>query len=167
MKTARSILITVIVLAIAVIIVAGVAWLTRLRSEPTVAAPAGAADPSGVFADKQVTDCSAVELPPPGQEINTVLDYYSKKLQISYWDSRLRGDRVIYISYEEPACQERSEIKSIIDGALEVHAQTVTSMCRSMAEVVRQGKSIVTSPQGLPQKVDLEAAKRFLERWCK
>lgn len=151
-----NVLLTILVAVIA--LSAGFAWLTRARSLPTAspdgnetqAAATATTDPKGVFADKPVADCRTVELPRPGAEINTVLDYYSKTLMISFLDPRLGEDRRFYIRHEDPACQQNPALKVIIDDAM-------VGMCRSMADIARGGR-----PDGRTQ-----AAKRYLERWCR
>lgn len=133
--------------AAVVTLFAGLAWLTRANGLQTAvpdpkrrqtAAPA-TSDPRGVFAGKPITDCRAVDLPPPPAEINTVLDHYSKRLLISFLDPRLGEDRRISISYEDPTCQENPRLKAIVDGALNQHARIVADTCRSMAKIVRIG----------------------------
>jgi hypothetical protein len=174
----RTFLIWLTVAAVAVLVVTGFTWLTRLEKLPTAtlgrtqaqtaASALATTDPKGVFADIPATGCSVVELPqsrvplPPSDEIGTSLDIYSRKLQISYYDPQLRADRKIYISIDDPTCRENPRLKLLIDHVLKIHAENIADACRSFTEIVRNGRSEIKG-----QKVDLEGANRFLERWCK
>lgn len=166
----RSIFVPAALLAAVVVALVALGWLagavriptpTVERTRAQVGTPT-TADPPGIFADEPVADCSTVQLPGGGAEINTVLDYYSKKLLVSFLDPQLGEDRKILINYEDPACEQNPQIRMVIRGALKAHAQSVAEDCRSMAEIVRSGK-----PEVGGHPIDLEAAKRFLERWCK
>lgn len=174
----RTILVSLTVAAVVALVVAGSTWFARVRSLPTAGlgrtqaqttAPAAApGDPKGVFADKPVTECRAVELPPlpqpppPSDQISTSLDIYSRRLQISYYDPQLQANRRIYINVDDPTCGENPRLKLLIDHVLKLDAEFIVDSCRSFAEVVREGRSEVNG-----EKVNLEAAKRFLQRWCK
>ncbi len=119
------------------------------------------AEPRGVFADEAIADCGRVQIP-ANEEINTNYDPLSGVVEVSYFDPSLGRDRKIYLRVDDPTCEQNPPLMKLVDSVVTVDNKVRAETCRSMEEAVRRGVSKVRG-----QPVDLEAAKRYLQRWCK
>lgn len=153
---------------VVVILVASALGVHSLRSRPprptTVSiglgkVEAGAPSPSQMapLAREVVVSCASVYLPGPDTEVNAIIDPESKRIQISWWDSRLGGNQVVTISYEDPTCGYDPEMKKLVANVLGVLAEQTERTCAAFAEAVRKNDPTI----------NLEGAKRYIERWCR
>jgi hypothetical protein len=69
----------------------------------------------------------------------------------------LGGNQVVTISYEDPTCGYDPEMKKLVANVLGVLAEQTERTCAAFAEAVRKNDPTI----------NLEGAKRYIERWCR
>lgn len=148
-------------LTVVVLILTGTALVVVARGmgagpEASAYPPGVATSPLGVAAD-----CATVPLPPPGEEVNTVLDVEHRVLQYSFLNPSSGEDTTVTISYADPTCTAAPELRQLIAHVLSNEAKVRADTCATVREILASG---VTQIRG--RTIDRVAAARLLATEC-
>ena len=105
--------------------------------------------------------CSSVPLPPPDQEVNTILDKENGLLTYSFYDSARGVDTSATIDYRSALCLGVPQLTKLINHSVATDAEAQAQTCASIREHVAANVGTV---RGV--RINLDAAKQYISEWC-
>lgn len=90
-----------------------------------------------------ITTCLNMTVP-NDVAVNTYLDKTEQTLEMAWTDPTTSVDRTVRIRYVDPTCQTNSQVKPIIDRALQTNLEWMTETCQSLDRVSRGDEPVPT-----------------------
>lgn len=110
------------------------------------------------FAKPSLDDCKKLEIP-KDNEVNTYYDKESMILTAFWFDESIGKDRQIVIDINQSGCSEK--VEHLIDHVLEADIRLTKKTCEGIKNNIQNN---ITEVRG--KKVNLEAGKQYVEKWC-
>lgn len=110
--------------------------------------------------EAELNDCATLNIP-DNTEVNTYLDKENGVLSVFWFDESIGADVHKSFKYQDKACKTNKKVAHTIEHVLETDAIQQKGICESMKQDIQNN---VTEKH--EQKRNLEAAKRYVKKWC-